>query len=349
MGLLHSAAIQVGDAAKSISVYCDDVTRFSRKIDILTTSAFVGSYSPTPRTVFRALYDIGISVSDLANAPQLDLRNPCHIWLSQQIALPYSNIGRIGCIEFRGGHLFSLDPYEAEQSMINSIRAYFHMLDIASVYGTDVTTIALPLLGSGCQSIQGEFLLIPLINECISFLKRNPAAENICFVEKNPEKAQLIANCLQKSLRFSEPPAPVLQPEMQRDLAFISYSSKDKNIADNLCAKLEQKGIKVWYAPRDVHGPYAAAIANAIDRAKYFVVILSQNSIASEHVLNEIDLAFQNISSGMRFKPLRIDDALFTPSFKYYLSRQHWMDATIPPLEERLNEFTQEIMDERNV
>jgi hypothetical protein len=136
---------------------------------------------------------------------------------------------------------------------------------------------------------------------------------------------------------------------MQRDLAFISYSSKDKNIADNLCAKLEQKGIKVWYAPRDVHGPYAAAIANAIDRAKYFVVILSQNSIASEHVLNEIDLAFQNISSGMRFKPLRIDDALFTPSFKYYLSRQHWMDATIPPLEERLNEFTQEIMDERNV
>jgi hypothetical protein len=349
MGLLHSAAIQVGDAAKSISVYCDDVTRFSKKIDILTTSAFVGSYSPTPRTVFRALYDIGISVSDLANAPQLDLRNPCHILLSQQIALPYSNIGRIGCIEFRGGHLFSLDPYEAEQSMINSIRAYFHMLDIASVYGTDVTTIALPLLGSGNQSIQGEFLLIPLINECISFLKRNPAAENICFVEKNPEKAQLIANCLQKSLRFSEPPAPVLQPEMQRDLAFISYSSKDKNIADNLCAKLEQKGIKVWYAPRDVHGPYAAAIANAIDRAKYFVVILSQNSIASEHVLNEIDLAFQNISSGMRFKPLRIDDALFTPSFKYYLSRQHWMDATIPPLEERLNEFTQEIMDERNV
>ena len=348
MGLLHSAAIQVGDTAKSISVYCDDVTRFSRKIDILTTSAFVGSYSPTPRTVFRALYDIGISVSDLANAPQLDLRNPCHIWLSQQISLPYSNIGRIGCIEFRGGHLFSLDPYEAEQSMINSIRAYFHMLDIASVYGADVTTIALPLLGSGNQSIQGEFLLIPLINECISFLKRNPAAENICFVEKNPEKAQLIANCLQKSLRFSEPPAPVLQPEMQRDLAFISYSSKDKNIADNLCAKLEQKGIKAWYAPRDVHGPYAAAIANAIDRAKYFVVILSQNSIASEHVLNEIDLAFQNISSGMRFKPLRIDDALFTPSFKYYLSRQHWMDATIPPLEERLNEFTQEIMDERN-
>ncbi len=350
MGQLHSAAIQVDGVAKSISVYCDDVTRFSKKIDILTTSAFVNSYSPTPRTVFRALYDIGISVSDLAQAPQLDLRQPCHVWLSREIPQPYSNIGRIGCIEFRGSHMFSMDPYESEQAMINSIRSYFHMLDIASVYGVEMSTIALPLLGSGNQSIRGEFLLIPLINECISFLKRNPAAENICFVEKNPEKAQLIANCLQNSLRFSEPaaPVPVPQPEMQRDLAFISYSSKDKNIADNLCAKLEQKGIKAWYAPRDVHGPYAAAIATAIDRAKYFVVILSQNSISSEHVLNEIDLAFQNISSGMRFKPLRIDDALFTPSFKYYLSRQHWMDATIPPLEERLNEFTQEIIDERN-
>ena len=75
-------------------------------------------------------------------------------------------------------------------------------------------------------------------------------------------------------------------------------------------------------------------------------VILSQNSVASEHVLNEIDLAFQNISKGLRFKPLRIDDAMFTPSMKYYLSRQHWMDATVPPLEERLNEFVADLLSE---
>jgi hypothetical protein len=220
------------------------------------------------------------------------------------------------------------------------------MLDIASLYGVAMETVALPLVGSGAQKISGNLLLIPLLNECLSFLKRNSCVSKIYFIEKNPEKAERIAQALKNSLRFSES-APAKPQEPPRDrCAFISYSSKDKNIADNLCFKLESRGVKVWYAPRDVRGPYAAAIATAIDQAQYFVVLLSQNSVASEHVLNEIDLAFQNISKGLRFKPLRIDDAMFTPSMKYYLSRQHWMDATVPPLEERLNEFVADLLGE---
>ena len=34
--------------------------------------------------------------------------------------------------------------------------------------------------------------------------------------------------------------------------AFISYSSKDKTIADAVCARLEARGIRCWIAPRDV-------------------------------------------------------------------------------------------------
>ena len=220
------------------------------------------------------------------------------------------------------------------------------MLDIASVYGVPMETVSLPLLGAGSQRLAGDLLLIPLINECIAFLKRNHSAKNIWFIERNPEKAQLIANSLKNSLRFSETAGQEEDKAKKKDIAFISYSSKDKNIADNLCAKLEQNGIKVWYAPRDVKGTYAEAITKAIDSARYFVVILSQNSVMSEHVLNEIDLAFQNISEGIKFKPLRIDNAMFTPSFKYYLSRQHWMDATVPPLEERLREFVADLLDD---
>ena len=347
MGELHSVALNIDGAVKRISVFCDDVTCFHERIDILTTSAFVGSYAPTPRTVFCALADHGIRVDELAQAPEFDLRDPCHVWLSQQIGCGDGAIRRVGCVELRGRFSLIGNSAEAEQAMINSIRAYFRLLDIASVYGADVTTVALPLLGGGSQRIDGDMMVIPLVNECIAFLKRNPDAKNIYFIEKNAEKAERIANCLRNSLRFSEDRNQVAVQQLpQRDLAFISYSSKDKNIADNLCAKLEQNGIKAWYAPRDVSGPYAAAISEAIDKAKYFIVILSQNSIASEHILNEIDLAFQNLSQGMRIKPLRIDDTMFTPSFKYYLSRQHWMDATNPPLEERLTEFVQNLLNE---
>ena len=125
-----------------------------------------------------------------------------------------------------------------------------------------------------------------------------------------------------------------------KPLAFISYSSKDKNIADNLCAKLEARGIKVWYAPRDIiSGDYAGAIVDAISRSTQFIVILSQNSIQSNHVLNEIDLAFSQMQRGLKFLPLKIDKEELGPSFMYYLSRQHWMDANVPPLEKRLEEF----------
>ena len=131
--------------------------------------------------------------------------------------------------------------------------------------------------------------------------------------------------------------------------AFISYSSHDKNIADNLCSKLERNGIKVWYAPRDVIGAYAESIVRAIDNSSLFIVILSRNSMTSQHVLNEIDLAFQNIPEKIKIKPLRIDDSMFTPSFKYYLSRQHWMDAKDPPLEDRLNEFVESLLRDTDI
>ena len=48
MGHLHSAPIIVDGAEKEISVFCDDITRFPEHIDILTTSAFIGSYDPIP-------------------------------------------------------------------------------------------------------------------------------------------------------------------------------------------------------------------------------------------------------------------------------------------------------------
>jgi len=346
MGKIHSVQIPADDCMKEISVFCDDITMFPYPIDVMTTSAYVGSYAPTPHTLFRALYDMGVSVERLAKAPEFDLRDPCHVWLSGEVPFNRTSIRRIGCVELLGRHLTGKGEYEREQTMINSIRAYFHMLDIASVYGVPMETVSLPLLGAGSQRLAGDLLLIPLINECIAFLKRNHSAKNIWFIERNPEKAQLIANSLKNSLRFSETAGQEEDKAKKKDIAFISYSSKDKNIADNLCAKLEQNGIKVWYAPRDVKGTYAEAITKAIDSARYFVVILSQNSVMSEHVLNEIDLAFQNISEGIKFKPLRIDNAMFTPSFKYYLSRQHWMDATVPPLEERLREFVADLLDD---
>lgn len=88
---------------------------------------------------------------------------------------------------------------------------------------------------------------------------------------------------------------------------------------------------------------YASSIVRAIERCTDFLAILSKDSLRSEHVLNEIDLAFQTIGKGTTFAPLKTDEEELGPAFKYYLSRQHWMDACIPPLEQRLDEFVERV------
>ncbi len=342
MTLLHSAPINTDHGEKELAVYEGDVCSMTEHIDILTSSAFRRSYAPTPRTLFKALDNVGVCVKELAQSPEIDLRRLCDVWLSMPIEADSVNIGRLGCVEF---------PYmtaykdEAEQRILNTLKSYFYMLDIAAVHGIPMETVALPLLGSGNQDMSGRMTIVPIINECVAFLRRNHAVKRIWFVEINPGKAQFIARALENSYALIAQRMTVKGDAAGR-LAFISYSSKDKNIADNLCAKLEAAGVRVWYAPRDVRGAYAEAITKAIDSATHFVLILSEHSIASEHVLNEIDLAFHKLPDHIRFKPLRIDKALFSPSFKYYLSRQHWMDAIIPPLEARLDEFVTELISE---
>lgn len=346
MKQLYINTLPTDSGEKYLEVYQGDILEFPEKIDILITSAFKNSYAPIPGTIFRALHKAGISAQLLALRPEIDLRNLCHVWLSAEISNNSTPVQRIGCLEMcydrAPGHSLRIGD------MLDSIKALFFMLDIASQYHIPVETVVLPLLGGGCQHIEGSLVLIPIFNECISFLSRNEHIKKICFVELDPYKAELIASSLTRF--YQSHPQTFSLPQktnnsQQTPLVFISYASADKNIADNLCAKLENKGFPVWYAPRNVTGPYAACIANAISSCTHFIVILSKNSFQSEHVLNEVDLAFQKLPAKVKFKPLRIDDAMFTPSFNYYLSRQHWMDAKDPPLEERLNEFVAHFAD----
>ena len=54
---------------------------------------------------------------------------------------------------------------------------------------------------------------------------------------------------------------------------FISYASKDKTVADAVCASLENRKIRCWIAPRDVLPgiPYGEAIINGISQSRITV------------------------------------------------------------------------------
>ncbi len=107
---------------------------------------------------------------------------------------------------------------------------------------------------------------------------------------------------------------------------FISYSSKDKEVADALCAQIEQQGYSCWIAPRDIlpGEDWARSINTAITAAKVFIVIYSRNSCESSQVPKEIGIAG---ARDLSIIPYKIDDTPLSGDFEYYLLGCHWVAA----------------------
>ncbi len=119
---------------------------------------------------------------------------------------------------------------------------------------------------------------------------------------------------------------------------FISYSSKNKAVADIICNGLENRHIRCWYAPRDITpgDMYGEAISNAIKGTRVFVVVYSNESRTSKPVLQEIELATRAECVIIPFKTT-LDT--FEGAFDYYLSNIHWIDAVTPPMDKRVSEL----------
>lgn len=122
---------------------------------------------------------------------------------------------------------------------------------------------------------------------------------------------------------------------------FISYNSKDIPIAEAVCHYIEERRLRCFIAPRDITPPdWAASITAAIESAKAFVIIVSENSISSNEVAKEIALA-TNVSDYIF--PFRIDNSELSSRMTYHLAPFHWIDAVTPPLEKRLNELADRV------
>jgi hypothetical protein len=95
---------------------------------------------------------------------------------------------------------------------------------------------------------------------------------------------------------------------------FISYSSEDEDFAKRLYKDLLDRGVQCWFAPHDL--PIGAKTWDAIDKAielkDKLLLILSENSLASDWVEDEVSKAYaeERARSQVVLFPIRIDDAV---------------------------------------
>jgi uncharacterized protein YjbI with pentapeptide repeats len=94
---------------------------------------------------------------------------------------------------------------------------------------------------------------------------------------------------------------------------FISYSSADERFARRLFEDLQRKGIRCWFAPKDIKigEKFRNSIDSGIRRREKLLLILSMNSLRSAWVEKEVEAAFdqeKEREEPMLF-PIRLDDA----------------------------------------
>jgi len=123
---------------------------------------------------------------------------------------------------------------------------------------------------------------------------------------------------------------------------FISHSSKDKTMADAVCAKLEHAGIRCWIAPRDVPAgkTWSGEIIKAIETCKVMVLVFSANANESSQIVREVEAA---VHRGKPILPMRIEDITPSDSMAFFMNSVHWLDAITEPVEAHLDQMVQAV------
>jgi hypothetical protein len=108
---------------------------------------------------------------------------------------------------------------------------------------------------------------------------------------------------------------PILQAPFKayagdENFLFASYSHKDKIQVYPIIDNLNNMGVKIWYDEGiPIRQSWRKTISEAIDKCKGFLVFLSQNSVESEDVLNEITYALEvNKRSKVEIYPVYLEE-----------------------------------------
>lgn len=95
---------------------------------------------------------------------------------------------------------------------------------------------------------------------------------------------------------------------------FISYSSADQEFATRLHGDLQKRGVRCWFAPRDLRigERFRQRIEECIHLQDRLLLILSERSISSSWVEDEVEAAMERERKEERVVlfPIRIDDAV---------------------------------------
>lgn len=107
---------------------------------------------------------------------------------------------------------------------------------------------------------------------------------------------------------------------------FLSHSSENFKAAQEVCAIIEKEGYKCFLAPRDIRSghEYAEEIIDGIDSSDVMLLLLSEQSNSSPHVLREVERA---VSKKIPIVVYELEKVKLSKSMEYFLMTHQWVDS----------------------
>jgi TIR domain len=100
---------------------------------------------------------------------------------------------------------------------------------------------------------------------------------------------------------------------------FVSYAHEDSRRVFSELQTLHQKEFRIWYDEGINPGkPWPGEIAEAIGRASFFLVFISEQAVKSPNVRNEISFA---LSEGKPLLAIHLEDTKLTPELRLEIGR----------------------------
>ena len=261
-----------------LKVYHGDMMELQGPCDLVVCSAFKNCYVPTPRSLIGALYRKGYDVQRLAAEAEAELRFPDG-WISRETGSDYR---RIACVELLRLEDSPNSVESVDKVLKKSFSTLRYMIEQAALSGIPAGSVAMTIPGAGDQRIRLCYILGPLIAH-FRYLMDEDIVDEISIYERNRDIAEEVMAAFDRA--FGE--------KKQNPDVLISYSSRQMELAHEICGRIRENGIECWIAPESIPegSSYQEMIPNAISTVKILVLVLTPEAVQSRWVQKEIGSA----------------------------------------------------------
>jgi hypothetical protein len=304
MELIDTITVRHQGNERFVMLFVGDLASLPEReaVDVLIVSAFPDDYIPTRRSLIGALARVGVSVAELAQDKEVDLRRFSSCWLSRPIERPRVHFHRLLCFEPR--------HRGRAPEVVGDI---FRSIVPFTTGSPPISKVAMPLLASGDQGESPEVMLEALADASVHWLSVGLPLDRIKIVIRDSRDSQSLRETFDRvKRRHADVPTGQQRPSFRFDL-FVSYSHKNKAEVDHLVTELQGRrpALRVFVDRLELSAGAAwqQHIFDSLDHSRKVICAYSPDYLVSRVCKEEFNIAL--------FRHREAQDGVLLPLYLY--------------------------------